>query len=275
MQKHFSYSGAQIYYRVEGNGQPVVLLHGFAEDSTVWEQQISFLKDHCMLIIPDLPGSGKSTLLNESTKVNSTHADQPIDLTDYADCIRQLLLEEAIQKCMLLGHSMGGYITMAFAEKYPELLDGFGLIHSTAYADSEEKKKVREKGIDLMGKYGGASFLKNATPNLFADVFKKNHPEIVSQLINDTAYFTTEALQQYYRAMMNRPDRRMVLKGNHLPVLFVIGTEDVAVPMDEMLEQTHLPSNSYIHVMKEVGHMSMLEQPDALNKLILAFIKKE
>lgn len=275
MEKQFSFGGAKIFYRVTGNGQPVLLLHGFGEDSTIWEQQINFLQDHCLLLIPDLPGSGKSDLLKEANRGDSKQSNQPIELTDYADCIRQLLLAEDISSCFLLGHSMGGYVTMAFAEKYPELLEGIGLIHSTAYADSAEKKKVRANGIDLMETYGGASFLMKTTPNLFAIGFKKKHPEIIDRLISDTAYFTTEALQQYYRAMMNRPDRRVVLKGNHLPVLFVIGTEDVAVPMDEMLEQTHLPFNSYIHVMKEVGHMSMLEQPDILNKLILAFIKKE
>ena len=169
---------------------------------------------------------------------------------------------------------MGGYITLAFAEKYPSLLNGFGLIHSTAYSDSEEKKKIRERGIGLMAQYGALSFMKNTIPNLFGPSFKKEQYEKVDRLINASAGFTKEALQQYYRAMILRPNRTAVLQSNPLPVLFVIGTEDAAVPLEEILQQTSLPNKSYIHVLPDVGHMSMWEAPDQLNRFILAFIHR-
>ena len=139
MQKFFIYQTATISYSVQGKGKPVVLLHGFGEDSSIWDQQVLFLKEHCLLIVPDLPGSGKSDLLKLKVEPD------PISIDDYADCIYSLLQHEAIPFCIMLGHSMGGYITLAFAEKYPLLLEGFGLIHSTAYADSEEKKTEPRK----------------------------------------------------------------------------------------------------------------------------------
>src|SRR5690348_5403533 len=131
MEKQFNYQNSLISYSVEGEGKAVVLLHGFAEDRRIWNNQAAFLKNQFKLIIPDLPGSGKSGLLTYKTSIS---------VDNYADCIHALLKEEQIEQCILLGHSMGGYITLAFAEKFAYLLKAFGFVHSTAFADSEEKK---------------------------------------------------------------------------------------------------------------------------------------
>ncbi len=290
MQKSFSYQNAIISYTIEGRGKPVVLLHGFGEDSNVWKYQVAFLKEHCLLIIPDLPGSGKSSLLSlvpstrdgvrrlesekndQSTPVSRLLTPGYISINDYADCIKALLQHEKVPSCIMLGHSMGGYITLAFAEKYPSLLNGFGLVHSTAYADSEEKKLAREKGIATMEKYGSYPFLKNTIPNLFSKRFKELHADQVNKLIEASKDFSKEALQQYYRAMMLRPDRTSALLSNWLPVLFVMGTEDVAAPLDEVIKQASLPCISYIYVLQDTGHMGMWEAPEELNQQLLFFI---
>lgn len=275
MQKTFSYQSTTIAYRVFGKGQPVVLLHGFGEDSTIWDLQINFLKDHCMLVVPDLPGSGKSGLLSQKSTVNSQNKEEEtgfVSIADYADCIHALLAHESIASCMMLGHSMGGYITLAYAEKYPALLTGFGLIHSTAFADSDEKKINRQKAIDIIEAYGAHPFLKTTTPNLFSARFKQQYPEKINRLIEDGKSFTKEALQQYYRAMMLRPDRTNLLNGNQTPVIFVIGTEDIAAPLEDVMKQVSLPNISYIYVLPETGHMGMWEAPDELNHQLLAFI---
>ena len=274
MQKTFIYKEARISYRTEGKGKPVVLLHGFGEDSHIFDQQIEFLKESCLLIIPDLPGTGKSALLISDHPMPVTGILKPVTVSieDYADCIKALLEEEKISKCILLGHSMGGYITLAFAEKYPGSLSRFGLIHSSAFADNEEKKRNRQRGIDLMEQYGAYAFLKNTIPNLFSLQFKEAFPDKLESLIEASKQFSTEACRQYYTAMMNRPDRTDVLKGNPLPVLFVIGTEDVAAPLNDLNLQIHLPLCSYIHIIENVGHMSMWEAPELLNSYLLEFI---
>ncbi len=274
MQKSFIYKDARISYRTEGKGKPVVLLHGFGEDSQIFDQQIEFLKESCLLIIPDLPGTGKSALLVSDYPLPATGILKPttVSIEDYADCIKALLEEEKINKCILLGHSMGGYITLAFAEKYPGSLSRFGLIHSSAFADNEEKKRNRQRGIDLMEQYGAYAFLKNTIPNLFSLQFKEAFPDKLESLIEASKQFSTEACRQYYTAMMNRPDRTDVLKGNPLPVLFVIGTEDVAAPLNDLNLQIHLPLCSYIHIIENVGHMSMWEAPELLNSYLLEFI---
>lgn len=262
MEKQFKYDGSEIFYQVYGNGKPVVLLHGFAEDHTIWKEQVSFLQEHCLLLVPDIPGSGKSQLL---TKENAA-------IEDYADVVNALLEFEQIEKCILIGHSMGGYVALAFAEKFQNKLTAFGFVHSTAFADSEEKKNIRRKAIKLIEEYGVYPFLKNSTPNLFSETYKKDHPERMSELIERGKSFSKEALIQYYVAMINRPDRTGVLETSKVSVLFIIGTEDVAAPMEDLLKQVHLPKVSHIQIIDDVGHMSMWEKPIELNNHLLRFI---
>ncbi|HEX3024599.1 MAG TPA: alpha/beta hydrolase [Chitinophagaceae bacterium] len=276
MQKKFLYQQKEIFYRVEGKGKPVVLIHGFPEDGNIFDQQINFLKEHCLLIVPDLPGSGRSELLVTGYKLPVTGNQQPatVSIDDYAGCIKAMLEQENILSCIMLGHSMGGYITLAFAEKYPHSLSGFGFIHSTAFADNEEKKINRKKAIEFMETHGAFAFVKTMIPNLFSSHSKEALPQKIASLIEVSKFVNTKACQQYYAAMMNRPDRTHVLKGNPLPVLFIIGKEDVAAPLNDLMQQTGLPESVYIHVMNDVAHMSMLEAPDELNKFLLDYISK-
>lgn len=277
MQKTCEWPGGVLQYKIYGKGVPVILLHGFGEDSSIWNKQAAVLQDHCQLIIPDLPGTGNSTWTAATAWV-TTAPDLPKEkstlpsIDDLATSIYHLLQQEKIEQCFMLGHSMGGYITLAFAAHYASMLRGFGLIHSTAFADSEEKKKNRLRGIELMKDYGGFSFLKNTIPNLFGEHYKQNNANAVEQLIDAAANFSTASLQAYYYAMMNRPDRTDVLQDNLLPVLFVMGTEDIAAPLTDVLQQTHLPLISYIHILDGVGHMGMWESTERLNELLIAFI---
>src|SRR5689334_10381217 len=139
MHNTFNYRGSTIHYDVFGSSTPLLLIHGFAEDRKVWDKQVAFLSEHCKLIVPDLPGSGQSELLQVG--------EGKVNLEDYAECIHALMNNEGIAKCILLGHSMGGYITLAFAEKYPEHLVAFGLVPSTAFSDNDAKKEDREKAL--------------------------------------------------------------------------------------------------------------------------------
>ena len=261
MKKQFIYQDYSFGYFIYGKGKPVVLLHGFGEDSSIFQYQIDFLQQHCLLIVPDLPGSGSSSF-NPNLKT----------IEDYAVAIKALLKTESILQCIMLGHSMGGYIAMAFAELFPEELSAFGLLHSTAFADSLEKKEVRRRGIELIEEYGALAFLKITIPNLFSSAFKETNSDEVASLIEKGEMFSKEALQNYYTIMMNRPDRSFVLKNNPKPVLFVIGTEDVAVPLHDILQQTYLADCSYVHVLEKVGHMGMLEAKEKFNNFLLSFI---
>lgn len=263
MENSFEYQNGEISYLVTGSGFPVVLIHGFGEDRHIWNAQINFLSRYCQLIVPDLPGSGKSA---------APKADWSIE--KYAASIQALLNHENIAQCIMLGHSMGGYITLAFVDLFPEMVRAFGLLHSTAFEDSDEKKQNRLKGIEIMEEYGAFHFLRSTTPNLFGKSFKTSFPEKVQGLINQGIHFTKESLENYYKAMRERPDRSHVLQTSKVPVLFIMGEEDAAVPVNDVLQQVYLPEISYIHILKRVGHMGMWEAEKQFNNYMLRFIEE-
>lgn len=265
MNKELSYQGHNIFYRVNGEGKTVMLLHGFGETGEVWHQQVEFLKDDFKLIVPDLPGSGGSAIIDD------------MSMEGLAGAIKAIADEEGIDTgnndvLTMVGHSMGGYITLAFADKYPQYLDAFGLFHSSAYADSDEKRTTRKKGIDFVRQHGAFEFFKTATPNLFSPITKQKNPSLVDSFIESLRNFSSEAVILYYEAMMQRPDRTEILKKTDLPVLFVIGEHDNAVPPQDSLQQSHLPRTSFIHVLKDSGHMGMLEEAEKSGLILKEFI---
>jgi pimeloyl-ACP methyl ester carboxylesterase len=253
--------GQPVYYRIEGKGQPVVLVHGFSEDGTVWENQIAALKDKFQFIIPDLPGSGKSPINDASWSMEY-----------FAECIREILDKENISTVSMIGHSMGGYIALAFAEAWPDRLQSLGLFHSSAYADSEEKKTVRRRGIEFIHQNGAAKFLEQSIPNLFSEETKKHQSELVRKILARYTNFIDRSLVNYYQAMMVRPDRTHVLKSFPRPVLFILGKHDTAVPYEQGLQQSYMPGLSYIHTLEHSGHMGMWEEPVLSNDYIDAFL---
>ncbi|MBY0477835.1 MAG: alpha/beta hydrolase [Chitinophagaceae bacterium] len=261
MQKTLSTVSGQLSYFLYGKGEPVVLIHGFGEDSRIWKQQIQFLQNRFQLIIPDLRGSGASTLPEKQLTIESM-----------ADDLYAILRAENIQPCILLGHSMGGYITLAFAEKYPEMLAAFGLIHSTAYADSDEKKAARKKSIAFINEHSAFEFIQTTIPNLFSAAFNKQQKHQVLQLTEQGRQFSKEALTAYYEAMIARPDRTEVLKNSTVPVLFFIGEEDKAVNPGDMLKQSSLPAVSQVLFVNGIAHMGMLEATGELNTCIDEFV---
>jgi pimeloyl-ACP methyl ester carboxylesterase len=167
---------------------------------------------------------------------------------------------------------MGGYIALAFAEKYPELSTAFGLFHSTAFADSEEKKESRRKGIKFIQQFNGAAFLKTTIPNLYAPLTKEKAPHLIEEQLGGVNNFSGEALVSYYKGMMQRPDRTDVLRNSKVPVLFVMGRYDTAVPVEDVLKQCHLPKVSYIHILEDSGHNGMIEEATKSNKILSDFI---
>lgn len=258
-----TFRNKKIFYRTAGQGPAVVLLHGFGEDGQVFNRQISFLKEHYTLIVPDLPGSGQSQMLDE----------QP-QLDDFAELLNDLMTQElGDQSCSLFGHSMGGYTTMAFVERYAERLDTFGLIHSSSFADTPEKIESRKKAIDFINRQGGRAFLKTIVGDLFSGDSKQQHPGYPDELLKLTEEISDAALIQYYRAMIDRPDRSSLLKSAAVPVLFLIGKHDKAIPYELSLKQCHLPTVSSVHILENSGHMGMWEETDKTNQAIHGFLQ--
>ena len=287
MTKELLYQNKKIVYHVTGKGNPVILIHGFGEKSSVWKNQIEFLKKKFRLIIPELPGSGQSEMIDDMSMegiaevIKAIIASLPSEggFSEPANSVKSLLVSEVktppsegLGEACIIGHSMGGYITLALVEKYPNHVSAFGLFHSTAYADSEEKKVVRRKGIEFIREHGAFEFLKTSTPNLFSPQTKDERPEFVAEWIAGLDNFLPAALVSYYEAMMQRPDRTEMLQKATVPVLFIMGEYDNAIPLQDGLKQCNLPEKSYIHILRKSGHMGMLEEKDRCNEILEEFL---
>ncbi|HWB92606.1 MAG TPA: alpha/beta fold hydrolase, partial [Puia sp.] len=189
-----------------------------------------------------------------------------------AATLQQLLDKEGIDRCVLIGHSMGGYISLAFAEHYPGRMLGLGFFHSTAFADSEEKKTARRKSIEFIRQHGAAPYIRQSTPNLFAAGTREERPALVEDMIRSYSGFRAQSLVAYLEAMMQRPERLSVLERFAGPVLFIIGEKDQVVPLEQSLKQSHLGRITQVRLLPAAGHMGMLEEAAAGSDTIREFL---
>ena len=247
MKNFINFKGKKLYFQVSGKGPKIVLLHGFLELGEVWKNFGRRLSKSYQVIIIDLPGHGLS---ENCSLVNS------MDLM--AEGVHAILKSLNVSHCLMIGHSMGGYVTLAFAEKYPRMLRGFVLFHSQAAADSTETRINRERTIALVQK-DHHGFIKNFIPDLFdPDNMKKFGKEIEN--LKELAQKTPkEGLIAALEGMRIRPDRRHVLAQAKVPVLFIIGKNDSRIPMEVIVPQTLLPENSEMLLLDHVGHMGFIE----------------
>ncbi len=254
------FQNEKLAFYQQGEGSPIVFIHGFCEDSRMWDNFITNFRHHQIIRI-DLPGFGFSTL-NGSCSI-----------AQMAASVNAVLEFLEISKCMLVGHSMGGYVSLEFAKQFPDKLIGLCLFHSHPFADSEEKRKGRTKGIEFINKNGHVLYVRQLIPKLFAYDFNKGYPFEVNKLIYNASQFAPEAYINALRAMHDRSDNALVLEKIGIPVCFIIGKKDVAVDLKTSLAQTHLPDLADIHLLSDVGHMGMFEAPQRTAKILKRFFE--
>ncbi|PSR11481.1 MAG: alpha/beta hydrolase [Bacteroidetes bacterium] len=259
--KTINFGGAPVAYQVEGKGFPVVLLHGFCEDSRVWEDfKQDLLEENFRVVTVDLPGFGRSAPVAHPS------------IRYYAEAVLAVLTERKLEEMVVIGHSMGGYTALALAELAPKRLRGLGLFHSQPYADAPDKKDARQKQIKFIEQQGHQHYVKQLIPKLFALPFSQSNPFDLDKLIHRAARFSPAGIIGGLQAMTNRPDRSEVLKTMACPVLFIVGAEDEAVPPAASRDQLALPAVASIHILPKVAHMGMLEATRATQLIVRQFV---
>ncbi len=248
MRSHFFYHDKKIYYHIEGNGKSIVLLHGFMESLHIWDEFSRELSKDFTVLTIDLPGHGDSENLSE---------DYSIQLM--SEVVAAALYLNNISKCIMIGHSMGGYVTLEFAEKYPEMLKGIGLFHSHAMEDSPEGKENRNRVIEAVKK-NHKNFITQFFPNLFATENVLKFKKEIDKFIISAGKMSKETIIGAYEAMRDRDDKRHVLKSSKVPVLFIFGRKDKKLPVVQALEQASLPYNSEILILGSAAHMGYIEE---------------
>ena len=257
------FNDTKLSYYTFGSGKPLLLMHGFAEDHSIWRHQIELLSKKYFVIAPDLFGAGNSEFLNEEN----------ISIESYAIAIKEIIKAERIERFVMIGHSMGGYISLAYLMLYPEDLVGIGFVHSTIFADDEQKIETRKKSIAFIKSNGGAAFLKTSIPGLYFDV-KEFEIDINAQ-IEKSIQIKDEALIQYYQAMLERPDASVLIKTTNIPILMIAGKHDQAVPISQSLKQFHLSKTTYLKVLQNSAHMGMIEEPESVNEFLTFFVENQ
>ncbi len=246
-------------YRTFGSGPAIVLLHGFPADGSLWQELVYRLSERYKVLVPDLPGSGRSSLEGDTS------------LEDMALCVREMLRAEQIDRVMMAGHSMGGYVALAYAKAFPETVVGLSLIHSTPAADDEERKTIRRKAIEIIKNGGKDMFIRQMIANLFASGFKQLSPGAVERITGSCLAMKEQSLINFYNAMILRPDRVEWLKTAGFPVQWVMGEEDNVLPYIKNITNCYLSDINFVSVLNNVGHMSMIECPETLTDLLSDF----
>lgn len=249
----------------QGGGKPgriIVLLHGFCGSSSYWERVIPQLEGAGRVIAPDLRGHGRSSAPR-----------QPVyAMEDFASDLAQLLDHANADAVTLFGHSLGGYAALAFAERHPDKLAAFGLVHSTAKPDSEEARGNRDKAAHALRTDGIAPFVEGLVPKLFAPAHRESMSDQVKRMI-DVGYGTdAEGAAATALGMKARPDRTGVLDGLSVPRLLVAGSEDGVIPPASTFT-TDGPQVTQA-LLEGSGHMSMVEAPQRLAEEMLAFLSR-
>ncbi|WP_205501610.1 alpha/beta fold hydrolase [Rufibacter psychrotolerans] len=250
---------ATLAHTVSGVGPTLVFLHGFCESQDLWTDFVKPLTDQFRVVTLDLPGHGQSSV------------PESFSMASQAQRVHETLQALNVNKCLLVGHSMGGYVALAFAEKYPEKLRGLCLFHSSALPDSEEKKENRNKTMEFVQKHGLEKFMDSFVAPLFAAANRDKCQKAIEKMQAIGKATPVETVLGCLQAMRDRQDRTLVLKEASFPVLFMVGKEDPAVPLEAALQQCHLPAQSMAYFMGQVGHMGMLEKTGATRQSLLKF----
>ena len=251
----------KLSYNDQGKGPVVVLLHGFCESKTIWKKFEEKLANNYRVISPDLPGFG-----------DSLQSEGEASIEFYAAHIFKFLTELKVEKCILIGHSLGGYIALAFAEMHENMLDGLGMFHSSAFADTEEKKASRNKTIDFVNKHGSAAFANSFVAPLFSINNRERNSAEINFMTDVVSNTKKESIVFASKAMRDRKERLDVLKNVKVRILFIVGKEDTAVPLEKSLEQCYLAKESHVNFLANTSHMGMFEKKVETLGIIKYFI---
>jgi Predicted hydrolases or acyltransferases (alpha/beta hydrolase superfamily) len=235
-------NGIQLAYDRRGKGTPLVLLHGYPLDHHLWDDVLPLLEDTFDVIVPDLRGFGESTI-----------ADSSPTMDDYASDIAGLLDYLGIQKTAIVGHSMGGYVALAFARLYPGRVRGLGLVSSQVLADPPDRKEGRYKSATDVAENGIASVVATMTPKFTADEKLQSFARASMARQQPAAYIGA------LKAMAERIDSTPLLSSLKVPVVIIHGDSDALIPVDRAREVKVALPQAHLVEISGTGHMPMME----------------
>ncbi|MEP7137283.1 MAG: alpha/beta hydrolase [Chloroflexota bacterium] len=245
-------NGIELAYARHGNGNPLVLLHGYPLDHHLWDEVVPLLKGTFDLVLPDLRGFGESTTV-----------DTPYTMDDLASDIAGLLDQLGIQKAAIAGHSMGGYVALAFARLYPERMNALALVSTQVLADPPEGKEKRYKTAVDIAEKGIGGVVETMTPKFTSNPNWQAFACKTMEGQQSAAYIGT------LKAMAERVDSTPLLSTITYPVVVIHGDADTLIPIERAREVKAALPEAHLVEVKGAGHMPMCEAPDETAKALL------
>jgi len=261
MLKTTTFKKGNVTFSDIGKGRVVVLLHGFLGSHQIWENTIAELSKSYRIIAIDLPGHGTTDCFGY------VHTMELI-----AKCVKTVMDSLRLKKYVIVGHSMGGYVGLAFADLFPDNLKGLCLFHSSAYADSDDKKRDRTRSVRVV-KANHKIYTTEVIKNLFATKNAKYLKTEIAFAQKIASKVSKRSIIAALEGMKDRPNRDVILGMVHYPVMMVIGELDNVLPKDQLLEQTQLIKNKQVLYLEHDGHMGFLESPKLTVKALRKFLR--
>jgi 3-oxoadipate enol-lactonase len=251
-------------YESQGQGTPLLFIHGFPLNRRMWEPQMQSLSHHARVLAPDLRGHGDSEPIEGPYSMDM--------LAD--DCVALLDALDIQQPAVVCGHSMGGYITLAMYRRYPERICGLILAATRAGADSPEGKAKRDKAIAQAENDGTAAIASAMLPKLMSPKTYDTKPDLVNQVDNLMTSTSVHGIVGALEGMKSRPDSTPLLSKIDVPTLIIHGEEDQLIPPQEAQSMHTAISDSTIYLTPSAGHLPNLEQPERFNQAVREFMEK-
>ncbi len=257
--KYIEFQSQNVHYTDNGDGPVLVLLHGFTESLAIWNSFSDTLSESFRVICIDLPGHGRTANFG------------PVHSMEFmASVVHAVLVFCKVSKCVMLGHSMGGYVLLAFANRNPEMLKGLILLHSQAEPDDEATKRNRDRAIDLI-KMNRHGFLSQFIPDLFAECNREKLQQDIEILKNQAGSISAKGLVAALEGMKSRECQKELLSKLEFPIMFIAGKLDSRIPFFKVIEQLALPRHAEALLLDGVGHMGYLEAPKVTLDAIRCF----
>jgi 3-oxoadipate enol-lactonase len=248
-------------YRDEGAGIPVIFIHAFPLNQSMWDEQSAALKNHCRVITVDLRGFGQSRVDAGSCSLDQMASD-----------VRGLMAALDIDRAALAGLSMGGYVSLAFYRNYPEAVSGLVLADTRATKDTAEARERRLKSAEKAEREGARAVADDMIPLLLGRSTAEGRPDIVGRVRAMIEANSPEAIAAAQRGMAERQDSTAILAGINFPTLILVGAEDTLTPVAEAeAMRTRIPG-ARMRVIEGAGHLSNLEQPAQFNSIMREFV---
>ena len=258
-QQSIKFKSINVSFTDEGKGKAVVFLHGFLGAKEIWKYFSKELSKSQRVITIDLLGHGKTECLSY------VHT-----MEEMAEAVQAVLKHLKLRNYFLVGHSLGGYVSLALAENNPDSIKGMIMFHSSAKADTKQKKVDRRRAVQVV-KRSAKVFVKDAIPNLFCTKYKP-HKRSIFQLIQIANNTSKQGVIAALEGMRIRLDREIILKFAPYPVLYIIGEEDNVLPFEELITQAKSPNNGSHLLLNKVGHMGFVEAKITTYKVIKKFV---